>query len=58
MSPREALVLLNQATQPSLVGRIDRAGYVQIETALAVLEAVVKETELAKGEKPRVDGQA
>lgn len=43
MTPEQALELLGQATQPQLAGQITRQGYAQIEQALAVLGAVVKE---------------
>ena len=37
MTPQEALQIISDALQPSMQGRITRAGYVAIEEAIKVL---------------------
>lgn len=45
MTPEDALSILNQATQPQVVGQVTREGYVKIAEALAVLGEVVKQAQ-------------
>lgn len=45
MTAQEAYSILDQATQPQNAGRINRAGYVQIEEALAVILALISKEE-------------
>lgn len=42
MTIEQALAILDQATQPQVVGKINREGYCQIQAALDVLRSAVK----------------
>lgn len=41
MTPQQALLLLDHATQPQNQGRIDRGGYVQVQLALETLAKLI-----------------
>jgi hypothetical protein len=42
MTPEQALQILSDALQPSMQGRITRAGYVAIEEAIKVLTEILQ----------------
>lgn len=42
MTPEQALQILSDALQPSMQGRITRAGYVAIEEAIKVLAEILQ----------------
>lgn len=54
MTPKQALDVLSQATDPRVVGKMTRGDYCACEQALAVLGAMVKE---AEEQKEKDDGK-
>jgi hypothetical protein len=46
MSPKDAILLLDKATQPSAINQLQRIHFVQIEQALTVLTAFVAEQQV------------
>jgi hypothetical protein len=42
MTPEQALQILSDALQPSMQGRITRAGYVAIEQAIKILTETIQ----------------
>lgn len=54
MTDKEALDLLDQATQPENVGKINRKGYWQIEEALNQLRKSLKDDARDNGGKEAV----
>lgn len=51
MTPEQALQLIGQATEPANIARLTRTDYVNINAALVVLDAALKE--LSEFKKPK-----
>lgn len=52
MTPKQALQVLAQATEPQMIGQITRDGFVQINQALVVLNQLVVASEPTDSETP------
>jgi hypothetical protein len=45
MTPEQALQIVSDALQPSMAGKVTRAGYVAIEEAIHTLSKIVQSTQ-------------
>lgn len=55
ITPEQALNILSAATEPNNIGKLTRADFVNVNAALIVLDAALKELAALKEPKPADD---
>lgn len=58
MTPKEALTLLDQATQPQNAGKITREGMCQVQVALETLAKTLEPPNIKDGEAGQTPAEA